>query len=146
MHIAKTILLLMTGVVGGVALMVSCGDEQPTAQADAPTPMADAVAADAAVPSCNCPAAEPPLTTNRFITKMKDVVIQPNQSFSFGVPCPLNTDLLSGGCVTDIPWNSTLLDSGFYGLQPTGWLCSFRNETAMEVRVYAYVRCLARAP
>ena len=57
MHVARSLLLLRTGAISGIAFVLSCGDNL-SVRADAAI---DALKAPDAAPICDCPAAEPPL-------------------------------------------------------------------------------------
>src|SRR5215203_5938734 len=96
MHIAKSILLLLSGAISGVAFVISCGDNlhlSADAAIDAPKTI------DAA-PVCDCPAAEPPLA-GRFVVFSQLLTIAGNDTGVQGVPCPVGMQLISGSCTTN---------------------------------------------
>ena len=144
MHVAKSILLLLSGATAGITLMLSCGDNlhlSADAAIDAPK------TADAA-PVCDCPAAEPPLT-GRFEVVNALRVIAGNDTGLQGRACPAGTQLISGSCTTDFinPIRDvTLQQSGFFGMPPVGWECFFRNNEATPVTIRVSVICLKPAP
>ena len=144
MHVAKSILLLLSGATAGIAFVISCGDNLhlgADAAIDAPK------TADAA-PVCDCPAAEPPLT-GRFEVVSGLRVIAGNDTGFQGVACPAGSQLISGSCTTDFinPIRDvTLQQSGFYDFPPTAWGCRFRNNEASPVTIRVSVICLKPAP
>lgn len=132
MRFPSALLLILMGVVAGIAFVVSCGDDTPTA--------------DAA--GCMCPAAEAPLAGRLSI--VEDVKVLPPNSptpVSLSVGCPTGATLLNGGCV--------LNNGGFAGpnviLEQSGpvsgsWFCSFRSNHNMETEVRIKATCLLPAP
>jgi len=143
MHVAKTILLLMTGAVSGIAFVLSCGDNLSVkANADAAT---DAPK----ISNCDCPAAEPPLV-GRFMTIHKTQTIDPNHFLTQSARCPTGSQLISGSCTKDKlnPGRRlTLEQSGFYEEDPNEWWCFFHNDEPQEpVTIRVSVTCLQPAP
>lgn len=122
---------LVGGLLAGVVLVLSCGDDSPTR-------------ADAA--SCDCPASEPPLSgriTNIDVTQE----IAPNSRGGNGAACPADAVLLSGSCTTAVInpiRNVTLEQSGFYE-SGNGWHCEFKNNENTPVTIKATARCLVPA-
>lgn len=146
MHVARSILLLMTGATSGVAFVLSCGDNLGVkANADAAV---DAPKVPDAAPICDCPAAEPPLT-GRFVTISKTRTIAGN---AFGVQsavCPEGSQLISGSCTQDLinPFrNLTLLQSGFFEPLQNEWFCWLRNNEPTEATIRVSVICLKSTP
>jgi hypothetical protein len=145
MHIARSILLLMTGAVSGIAFVLSCGDNlNGKASADAAI---DAHAPDAA-PICDCPAAEPPLA-GRFVVVSQTRTIAAMATGGSTASCPEGSQLISGSCTQDqvnpVP-NLTVRESGFFEVGPREWLCNFRNNEPFPVTIRASVICLKPAP
>ena len=144
MHVAKSILLLLSGATAGIAFVISCGDNwrlKADAAIDAPKSV------DAA-PVCDCPAAEPPLA-GRLEVFSGTQVIAGNDTGLQGRACPAGTQLISGSCTTDFinPIRDvTLQQSGFFGMPPVGWECLFRNNEATPVTIRVSVICLKPAP
>jgi hypothetical protein len=146
MHVARSILLLMTGAVSGIAFVLSCGDNLSVrAIADAPT---DSSKAPDAAPTCDCPAAEPPLA-GRFVVVSLTQVIAANATGGQSAACPVGSQLISGSCTQDlvnpVP-NLTLRQSGFFEGFEREWLCNFRNNEPFPVTIRASVICLNPAP
>ena len=146
MHVARSILLLMTGAASGIASVLSCGDNlsvQANADADI-----DAPKVPDAAPACDCPAAEPPLT-GRFVVVSLTQVIAANAFGGQSAACPVGSQLISGSCTQDlvnpVP-NLTLRQSGFYEIAPREWVCSFRNNEPFPVTIRASVICLKPTP
>ena len=143
MHVARSILLLMTGAASGIAFVLSCGDNL-SVKANA-----DAAVAVPQTPVCDCPAAEPPLA-GRFVTIHNTQIIGPNSSLNQTASCPAGSQLISGSCTKDElnPGRRlTLEQSGFYRDFPNVWWCFFRNNEPQEpVTIRVTVTCLKPAP
>ena len=132
MTLCKTIALLTSGGIIGMALVISCSDHSPE-RADAAT--------------CDCPAAEPPLAA-RLVRPSSTQTLAANQVLPAGVNCPQGSLLISGSCTTaDInPTRSvTLEQAGVYDNE-NGWTCFFKNNEATPVTVKATAICLKSAP
>jgi hypothetical protein len=144
LRVAKTILLVLSGGIAGIAFGISCGDNwQVATDAAIDAPMV----ADAA-PVCDCPAAEPPLA-GRFVLFSGLTVIPGNDYAGQGAGCPAGTKLISGSCTTDLSnplRDVTMLLSGFVDDPPTAWLCRFRNNEDTPVTIRVSVVCLKPAP
>ena len=146
MHVARSILLLMTGATSGIAFVLSCGDNLGgNATADAAV---DGPKAPDAAPNCDCPAAEPPLT-GRFVRYSNTLTIEANNIGIQGAGCPVGSQLISGSCTQDlvnpVP-NLTLRQSGFFEISPNEWVCSFRNNEPFPVTIRVSAICLQPAP
>jgi hypothetical protein len=144
MHIARSILLLVTGATSGIALILSCGDNLKSS-ADAAV---DAPKASDAAPNCDCPAAEPPLA-GRFVRFHKTQIIGPNDFHTQSAGCPAGAQLISGSCTQDEinPYRRlTLEQSGFYKEGPNEWFCFFRNNEPRDVTIRVSVTCLLPPP
>ena len=147
MNIARSIALVMSGIVVGIGLVLSCGDNlSAKATADAAI---DAPKVLDAAPVCDCPAAEPPLA-GRLVVVSNTVTLVPNDTGVQGAFCPAGSVLITGSCTTDsstTAFNVTVRESGFTGSPPTAWHCSFRNnETMFTVTFLASALCLKPAP
>ena len=144
MHVAKSILLLLSGATAGIAFVISCGDNWhlgADAAIDAPK------IADAA-PVCDCPAAEPPLA-GRIEVFSSLRVIPGNDTTTQSRACPVGSHAISGSCTTDFinPIRDvTLQQSGIFDVPPTAWNCMFRNNEATPVTIRVSVVCLKPAP
>lgn len=142
MHVAKSVLLLLSGAAAGILFVISCGDNWHLG-ADAAI---DAPKASDATPVCDCPAAEPPLA-GRFVVVTNVRTIPANGRSGEGAACPTGTLLISGSCTVDnatTVFNVTLEQSGFY--TPTGWNCEFRNNEPFAVPIRVSAICLKPAP
>lgn len=132
MRIGSTIVSLASGLIAGVLLVVSCGDDSPGH-------------VDAA--GCDCPAAEPPIQ-GRIIFESQTAVIPPNGRGGQGTGCPEGSVRLTGSCTTEAvnPLRDvTLEQSGFYdvpGNRERGWSCEFKNNEATPVTIKVSVSCL----
>lgn len=146
MHVTRSILVLMAGAASGIALVLSCGDNLSVkARADAAI---DAPNAPDAAPTCDCPAAEPPLA-GRFVVVSNTWAIAANATGHGGVPCPAGAQFITGSCTTDDPTamvDVILRESGFLDYPPTAWRCSFHNNEPMPVMFRASVVCLKPTP
>lgn len=146
MHVARSILLLMTGAASGIVFVLSCGDNLSVkANADAAV---DAPKVPDATPTCDCPAAEPPLA-GRFVTVSNTLIIAANNIGIQSALCPAGSQLISGSCTQDllnpVP-NLTLQQSGFFEIAPPEWFCMFRNNEPFPVTIRASAICLNPAP
>jgi hypothetical protein len=144
MHVARSILLLMTGAGSGVAFVLSCGDNL-SGRVDAAV---DAPKAPDAAPICDCPAAEPPLA-GRFVVVSNTRTLAAMGIGGNSALCPEGSQLISGSCTQDlvnpVP-NLTLQQSGFYAISPREWSCDFRNNEPFPVTIRASATCLMLAP
>lgn len=128
----SSLAMLFLGVIVGIASVLSCSDDSP-GNADAAT--------------CECPAAEPPITGRIEIVNQTQVIAA-NGRDSQQALCPSGSTLLSGSCTvaTSTPVRDvTLEQAGFFGSE-NAWYCAFKNNEALEVTVKASVRCLVPAP
>lgn len=147
MYLTRSILLLLTGAMAGIAFILSCGDNlSVNANADAAV---DAPKTPDAAPTCDCPAAEPPLS-GRFVVVSNTATIPPNTPGGQSVVCPEGSQLISGSCTQDqlnpIP-NITLQQSGFFAISPREWFCMFRNNELMaSVTIRVSATCLKLTP
>ncbi|MBX3156795.1 MAG: hypothetical protein KF773_12385 [Deltaproteobacteria bacterium] len=134
MSFGRSIVLVASGVVAGIAFVLSCSDAP--GKADAAT--------------CDCPAAEPPLTASRYQVVSNIGDVPANGTGGQSVRCPTGTLFLSGSCTTQLlnpVRDVTLQQSGFYEASELGvWACSFRNNEATPVNIQATVVCLKPAP
>ena len=146
MNIAKSMFLVLSGVVAGIVFVLSCGDNltaKATADAavDAPTPL------DAA-PVCDCPAAEPPLANRLVLYDVLDV-IDSNTEGGANILCPQGARPISGSCTVDGPLSSlhrniVVKESGFRD-NPLAWRCVYRNNESTSVTFRTAVLCLKPA-
>jgi hypothetical protein len=146
MHIGRSVFLVIAGILIGIVLVLSCGDNlSAKATADAAV---DAPKVPDAAPVCDCPAAEPPLA-GRFVVVSQTRTIVANGSSVESAVCPTGTRLITGSCTTDNPTtilNVTLRESGFYDSPPSYWHCSWRNNESMEVVFRVTALCLKPTP
>ncbi|HWO20497.1 MAG TPA: hypothetical protein VNO30_17125 [Kofleriaceae bacterium] len=120
----------LAGVLAGVALVLACSDDSP-GNVDAGT--------------CDCPAAEPPIS-GRVVIVNSTVVIAGGSSNGESAVCPQGAQLLSGSCTTpDInPLRDvTLQQSGFYqSVTAVAWRCEVKNNEATPVTIKVSAICL----
>jgi hypothetical protein len=145
MHVARSVLLLMTGATSGVAFVLSCGDNLSLkASADAAIDAPKALDA----PTCDCPPAEPPLA-GRFVVVSNTRTIAANAFSGQSASCPEGSQVISGSCTQDllnpIP-NLTLRSSGFFEGFERDWFCEFRNNEPFPVTIRVSVICLKSTP
>jgi len=150
MHIARSFLLLMTCADSGIVLVLSCGDNLSVkASADAAI---DAPQAPDTTPTCDCPAAEPPLA-NRWVEYGGIHVLDPDAEGNTTVYCKENERLISGGCavLAPLPYQDVILrESGFVDAGTIdlrlAWRCSFRNTGTIQIYYRITAMCLKPAP
>lgn len=136
MHIGEKLAFVAMGVAAGIGLVLSCNGDSPTT-------------ADAA--SCECPAAEAPLSRDRYQIVNNTQTIEPDGRGGTSAACPEDTLFIAGSCTTaelNPVRNLTLEQSGFYsGIgEAREWHCRFKNNEATPVEIKASVICLAPAP
>lgn len=145
MHVAKSILLTLSGAAAGIAFVISCGDNWHLgvdAAVDAPkTP-------DAA-PVCDCPASEPPLT-GRLMVDSVIMTVGGNEEGSASVLCPPGAIPISGSCKLDTPIflprrDVILREAGFVYNSP-GWRCTVHNNESTMINYEIFVLCLKPGP
>jgi hypothetical protein len=132
MRIATSVTLLITGMLAGIILVLSCGDNSPS-NADAAT--------------CDCPVAELPIA-GRLVRINQTTVIPPNTTDVASTGCPPGGLLISGSCTDTIPElaDLTLQQSGFIRNDEQGWNCAFRNNNmTTSVTIKATAICLMPA-
>ncbi len=132
MHSTRPALLVVSGAIAGIALVLSCGDDSPPR-------------ADAADPVCDCPAAEPPITSSRIVQVEKPATVPANDGGVGAALCPDGAIVLSGGCAAE-EGNAPqiILEQSIPG--NISWSCNWRNPTNSPIAVRAIVRCLKPAP
>jgi hypothetical protein len=133
MHLSRSLLLVAAGVALGALLVLSCGDDAPTD-------------ADAAAPVCDCPAAEAPLSADRFEEKEQTVTIPAGETVTSGLVCDAPAIFWSGGC--DVQ-GTTPVDSFLTRSLPsttTGWQCTWKNPGGNEDTGIVRIVCLNPAP
>jgi hypothetical protein len=143
MRLTRSIVLVLSGMVAGLALAMSCGDDSH-GKVDAATdaPKADAPAV------CDCPPAERPLA-GRFVIVSQTQIIAGNATGGQATVCPTGAQVISGSCTTELgnPLRDvTLQQSGFYTDPGGGWHCEFRNNEAIPVTIKVSAICLKPTP
>jgi hypothetical protein len=131
MKLATSIFMLGFGIIIGITLVLSCGDDNPR-RVDA---------ADA--PMCDCPAAEPPIASRVKAIITSDVIPHNTAHIAQSSACPLVPAgiVLNGGCTADLPpLGNIVLEQSNPG--PNGWECSWSNPSNVDVPVHVIVRCL----
>jgi hypothetical protein len=136
----------MAGTASGIAFVLSCGDNLSVkASVDAAV---DASRAPDAAPTCDCPAAEPPLT-GRFMTISRSWTIAANVNDVETAVCPEGSELITGSCTQDLlnPIRNLILRrSGFYTFGVREWVCLYHNNEPFAVMLRVSVICLKPAP
>jgi len=151
MHIAKSILFMLSGATAGIAFVISCGDNWHLGADAAVDATADAPKAPDAAPGCDCPAAEPPIT-GRLYFDSSIAGVDGNQEQSVGRFCPPGAIAISGSCKLSTPIfnprkDVILREAGLiYGPVPSGWRCTVRNNESETVLYEIFVLCLKPAP
>jgi hypothetical protein len=128
MRITSSVVLLVAGMLAGIVLVLSCGDDSPG--------KADAAA-------CDCPAAELPIA-GRIMRFSNTQTIAAGSAGFRSAGCPQGGLLLSGSCTNNassLP-DLTLQQSGSYDDNQQGWECSFKNNSAVPVTIKATAICL----
>ena len=131
MHFTRAVSLLLTGAVIGIALILSCSDGSPRM-------------ADAADPTCNCPAAEPPIA-GRIVQIESATTVPANDIAPGGALCPSGAVALGGGCAASVGESPQIILEQSIP-DAIAWNCRWRNPTNAPIAVRAVVRCLKPAP
>jgi len=128
MRITSSVILLLAGMLAGIVLVLSCGDDSP-GKADAAT--------------CDCPAAELPIA-GRLKRFSNTRIVGPNSVSAEGAACPQGGLLVSGSCTNETSSGPdlTLQQSGFYADTDQGWGCWFKNNSAAPVTIKVTAICL----
>ena len=128
MRIASSVSLLLAGMLAGIVLVLSCGDDSP-GNADAAT--------------CDCPAAELPIA-GRLMRFSNTRTIDPGSASGNSAGCPQGGLLISGSCTNNASSapDLTLQQSGFYTDTSQGWSCEFKNNSAVPVTIKVTAICL----
>ena len=132
MRITSSLVLLLAGMLAGIVLVLSCGDNSPSKADAAP---------------CDCPAAEPPLG-GRLVRVSTTDTVAPNTNDFQSVGCPEGGLLISGSCTDAEPQRSelTLQQSGFHSDDTQGWVCYFKNNGLIPITIKATAICLVPGP
>lgn len=125
----RSILLVVSGAAMGVALVISCGN---------PTPAADA--ADV----CNCPSAEPPLAGRVVRVQQTGDIPASTEFYNLRAYCAAGATVVGGGCRLAGPSTQVTLRENGPDPQQTGdgWYCGFGNSSAAPISATATVICL----
>jgi hypothetical protein len=136
MKMARSVLLVTCGAIAGIAFVLSCSDNAP-GKVDAAT--------------CDCPAAEPPITADRYQVVDVEQPIPANDTSGQSAGCPAGTLFVSGSCEAkdEQPHDLVLQQSGFsfdQNRKLVGWHCEFKNNETFPITIKASVLCLKPAP
>jgi hypothetical protein len=131
MRITSVIVLFFAGMLAGIVLVLSCGDNSP-GKADADT--------------CDCPAAEPPIAA-RIVRINQTAVVNSGSNAFHGAACPQGSLLISGSCTNETSSGPdlTLQQSGVYD-NGQGWNCWFKNNSVSPVTIKVTAICLTPGP
>lgn len=129
MRLVSSLILVLAGVIAGVAFVVSCGDDSPS-NADAAT--------------CSCPPAEAPIAGRvTTVSSVESVDAMSEGILSTG--CPNGSILLTGGCTLEAVGTGgkdlVVRQSGFDGTN-SGWFCFVKNNESTALSVKIVVSCL----
>lgn len=134
MRLATPICMVGFGLVLGVTLVLSCGDDSPKK-------------VDAADAMCTCPAAEPPIPDRVKEVKTNEVIPSHATHVIHSAACPpipAQGLVLNGGCTADLPaLGSIVLEQSDPGAN--GWGCAWSNPSDVDVPVHVIVHCLMPA-
>lgn len=131
MHFTRTVSLLVSGAIVGIALVLSCSDNSPRV-------------ADAADPPCTCPAAEPPIP-GRVVQIEQATTVPANDIAPGGALCPSGAIALGGGCAAAAGQSPQIILEQSIPAD-IGWACQWRNPTNAPIAVRGIVRCLKPTP
>jgi hypothetical protein len=137
-------LFWIVGLGSGISLALSCGDNLSVeVTADAAI---DAARVPDAVPTCDCPATEPPLP-GRIIMVTSTRVFPANDTMVDSVVCPKGSRPIFGSCTTNQfnpAQNITLQQMGIITF-PQEWWCFFHNFENVPVTIRTTAICLKPA-
>jgi len=134
----KPFIYLTAGAAASAAIIVACSDDSPQ-NADAAT--------------CDCPAAESPITATRLIRVDDTRIAAANAGGGAFAMCPLGALLVGGSCFVDEDNTARELSLTFFGMEPrdptmpaTSWICAFDNKSlTATATVRAQALCLTPA-
>lgn len=130
----KAIVLCIASTLAGAVAVVACSDDSPS---------------DADAAACDCPAAEPPITSAR-LHRVDGTLTQaaPNTVTPVSAGCPTGEVAISGGCFIDqdrTPRQVWVQASG--SLSGGAWTCNFvNNDLTNTADTHAQVLCFVPAP
>ncbi len=132
----RDLVIFTSGLLFGLALLLSCDDGSPS---------------DADAAACNCPPAESPLIGRTQEFEVSTTLPPANMAPTFGkksgsIDCPGESVLLSGGCTAAVGTVPDILIESSYPLGNGGWSCSWKNLSNDPVPVRSIARCLMPAP
>lgn len=135
----KRLVSILAAALAGAIIVVACSDDSP--------PDADAA-------TCDCPAAEAPLTATRMHRVDAAVTIATNSIDTPTAGCPAGELFVSGSCYIDVDNTPREVSLMFAGAVPSdatsearGWTCQFVNRSATATAtVRAQALCLRPAP
>ncbi len=130
MTLARTLALFLAGGIVGAVTIVACGDDSPD-DADAQT-------------TCDCPAAEPPLT-GRVVHRSTTEEIPPTAITGFAGGCEDGEILISGGCTQSTGAPVVLVENGPATSSESTWVCRWNNADTNAAMVTATAICLQPA-
>ena len=130
----KSLIIALGGAALACALILSCGDDS-LGDADAQT-------------TCDCPAAEPPLS-GRIVRVTETVALAAQDTAGVGARCATGATLLGGGCDLETPDKGITIFLNTPS-DPTGgveaWACRWNNPTTDANTGIATAICLMPAP
>lgn len=131
----RDLFIFAAGTCFGLALLLSCDDDSPSA-------------ADAA--SCDCSLAEPSLEGRIQAFEESTTLPPANMAPTFGKraggsECPPGGILLSGGCAPAVGTVPDILVEASYPEGSNGWSCYWKNLSNDPVPVRGIARCLMPA-
>jgi len=132
----KTILIALAGAAVACALILSCGGDDQSGS--------DAQAADAQT-SCDCPAAEPPLS-GRIVRVTETVPLAVQDTGGVSSICDTGATLLGGGCGLQTGDDRIFISLSTPGGSPASWACRWNNPTTDANTGIATAICLMPAP
>lgn len=135
----KTLVMLLSAALAGALLVVACSDDSPS---------------DADAATCDCPAAEAPLTAARMHRVDGTNTAAANSIASASAACPVGELFVSGSCYIDTDNTAREVTLMFAGGLPSdaaqearAWECDFLNRSATATAtIRAQALCLRPAP
>jgi hypothetical protein len=135
----KRLVSILAAAFAGAVIVVACSDDSPH---------------DVDAATCDCPAAEAPISASRIHRVDDGGTLAANSVGEATAGCPAGELLVSGSCYVDVDNTArevTLVQAGALpsgaAMEARGWGCRFVNHSATATATYrAQALCLRPAP
>ncbi len=127
----KKLALILSAGFAGAVVVVACSDDSPH---------------DVDAATCDCPAAEPPITTARIRrVEGPTATVTSGTIGGAGAVCPAGEVLVTGGCTVLVGTDDLVLMEAFPN-DASNFACAWRNNGPGDAQVRAIANCLRPVP